>query len=215
MNYRHFGSLLLLLGAIGCASFNSSQSPDAAESPESPQVAGSGVSDVSTSPTPTDSANSAESSPIAPASGMTPNVQRDFSPTTPLPATGQVTVRGNIRDVEADRMIAECPADSAPYAFAESTNYLVQICSAEYDPWLPKYYMSQAKDGSGTLELTNSDPNTARQLIFSNNDYTYTLYRDSARPNQTNAYLEVRTPDGVTHAEALLYFYEHVDRPTP
>lgn len=221
MNYRHFGGLLLLLGTIGCASVNLARSPDAVQSPESPQANTqantSEVSNAPASPTPTltESAESAESSPIAPAASTALNVQRDFAPTAPLPATGQVTVRGNIRDVEADRMIAECPADSAPYAFAESTNYLVQICSAEYDPWLPKYYMSRAKDGSGTLELTNSDPNTARQLIFSNGDYTYTLYRDSARSNQTNAYLEVRTPDGVTHAEALLYFYEQVDRPTP
>jgi len=105
-------------------------------------------------------------------------------------------------------MIAECPTDSAPYAFAESTHYLIQICSAEFDPWMPKYYMSQAKDGSSTLELTNPNPDTARQLVFPNDDYTYVLARDRAQPEQTNAYLEVHNPDGSVQSEALIYFYE-------
>lgn len=204
----------MLLSAIGCASISPSQAPASVESSQS--AASDSTSSV---PVTTESASIASSPSPVPLSQApepdTARVQRDYAPTTPLPATGQVTVHGSIRDVESDRMIADCPSDSAPYAFAESTHYLVQICSAEYDPWLPKYYMSRAKDGSGSLEITNSNPDTAQQLIFTNGDYTYTLYRDSARPDQTNAYLEIHTPDGTTHAEALLYFYQQSDRSTP
>ena len=134
--------------------------------------------------------------------------QQDYAPTMPLPETGRVTIRDHIQNLDANRLITECPADSAPYAFAESTHYRVQICSAEYDPWMPKYYMGQAKDGSGELRITSSDPAEARQLIFKSEGYTYILYRDAARPEQVNAYLQVFTPNGDSYAEALLYFYE-------
>lgn len=212
MNARRFGGLLLLLSAIGCAPVSPPQTPASLE-PSQPSAAEAPASPTPAEPSlaPSPSAPAA-SSPLSQAEA-TPAIQRDFAPTTPLPETGQVTARGSIRDLEADRMIAQCPADSAPFAFAESTNYLVQICSAEYDPWLPKYYMSRAKDGSGTIELTNDNPDTARQLIFTNGDYTYALDRDGDRPAQTNAYLEVQTPDGITHAEALLYFYEQSAAP--
>lgn len=198
----------MLLGAIGCAAISPSQPPASVESSQS-------AASAPTSPAATESSSIAPSLAQAPSDPSNPRVERDYAPTAPLPATGQVTVRGSIRDVESDRMITDCPSDSAPYALAESTHYLVQICSAEYDPWLPKYYMSRAKDGSGSLEITNNDPDTARQLIFPSGDYSYTLYRDSTRPDQTNAYLEIHTPDGTTHAEALLYFYQQIDRPTP
>jgi hypothetical protein len=135
-------------------------------------------------------------------------VQRDYDFRTPLPSTGQVTIRGSIRTIQLDQLIADCPTDSAPYALAESTNYRVQVCSEEYDPWLPKYYIGQAKDGSGELRITSTDVNAARQLIFENAGYTYVIYRDGARPNQINAYLEVYSPSGQGYAEALWYLYE-------
>lgn len=153
--------------------------------------------------------------PIAQAPTETPELVRDYAPEAALPATGQVTIRGDIRNLDDSRLIADCPADSAPYAFAESSNYLIQICSAEYDPWLPKYYIGRAKVGGDELRITNAQPETASQLVFRNGDYTYALYRDSARPASTNAYLEVYTPDGQAYAEALLYFYERIDRPVP
>jgi hypothetical protein len=136
------------------------------------------------------------------------SIQQDYAPTTPLPETGKVTIRGHIRTLDPDRLIADCPVDSAPYAFAESTHYRVQICSEEYDPWLPKYYLGQAKDGSGEIRITNSNVAEARQLIFKSGGYTYVLYRDATRPEEVNAYLQVFTPDGDGYSEALLYFYE-------
>lgn len=135
-------------------------------------------------------------------------MQRDYGFMTPLPSTGRVTVRGSIRTVQPEQLISDCPTDSAPYALAESTHYRVQICSEEYDPWLPKYYIGQAKDGSGELRITSTDIDTARQLIFENAGYTYVIYRDGARPDQMNAYLEIYSPTGRGYAEALWYLYE-------
>ncbi|WP_416670655.1 hypothetical protein [Egbenema bharatensis] len=140
-------------------------------------------------------------------------LERDYEPTSPLPSTGQVTIRDNIRNVSLDRLIADCPTDTGPYALAESTNYIVQICSAEFDPWMPKYYLGRTKADGSEIWLTNEDQDTARQLIFPNGDYTYVLYRDSARPDETNAYLEIHTPEGKVYAEALIYLYERSDRP--
>ncbi len=134
--------------------------------------------------------------------------QQDYEPTAPLPATGQVTIRDHIRNLDPDRLITDCPSDSAPYAFAESTHYRIQICSEEYDPWQPKYYLQQAKDGSEELRITSSDPAEARQLIFQSEGHTHILYRDATRPGEVNAYLQMFMPDGDSYAEALLYFYE-------
>lgn len=135
-------------------------------------------------------------------------IERDYGSTTPISTTGKMTVRDQIRSVDIDKLITLCPTDSAPYALAESTHYRVQICSEEYDPKLPKYYIGQAKDGSGELRITSRNLDEARQLVFKNDDYTYVLYRDGARPDQSNAYLEVYTPNGESYAEALFYLYE-------
>jgi hypothetical protein len=186
----------LLLGCVGCSAPNLSQS----HSPDAVRLhnATSQTTQVSIL------AQAPSSQPTADRS----TIQQDYAATAPLPSTGQVTVRDHIRNLDSDRLIVDCPADSAPYAFAESTNFEVQICSEEYDPWQPKYYISQAKDRSSGLRITSSNPEEARQLIFRNKGYTYVIYRDGARPDQQNAYLEVYTPDGDNFAEALLYLYE-------
>lgn len=229
------GAILLLISVTGCGTIDrpqplvSSSSQDVTPSPEFPPSPRAQSPEASSLPQNAPAADSpiqapSTSTPVGnppaerPVSQLqpdpnTPNLLRDYAPNAPIPATGQVTIRGDVRQLDLDRLIADCPADSAPYALAESTGYFIQICSAEYDPWLPKYYIGQAKDGSGELRLTNDNPDTARQLIFPNDGYTYTLYRDSARPDQTNAYLEVGTPDGKIYAEALFYLYERLDRP--
>jgi hypothetical protein len=143
-----------------------------------------------------------------------PNLLRDYDPMSPLPETGRVTLRADIANVNSDRLITDCPTDTALYAFAESSNYRVQICSEEYDPWLPKYYIGRAKDGGDELRLVNKNAYESRQLMFRNGDYRYTLYRDGARPEQMNAYLEIYSPDDrKTYAEALVYLYEKSGRP--
>ena len=134
-------------------------------------------------------------------------IERDFGMTTPIASTGKITERDRIRFVDADRLFTPCPTDTAPYALAESTHYRVQVCSEEFDPQVPKYYIGQAKEGGSEMRITSSNANEARQLVFKNADYTYVLYQDGARLDTTNAYLEVHEPDGKSYAEALFYLY--------
>lgn len=124
-----------------------------------------------------------------------------------------VTIRDRIQTINPTRLFANCPTNSVPYAFAESTNYLVQICSTEDDPSLPKYYFGRAKNGKGNLKIVNENADDAAQLIFKNSGYTYSIYRDGSDPESFNAYLEVTQPNGKTYAEALLYLYEQSAQP--
>lgn len=227
MNYwTRLAVLVSLLGFwTGCSSVRS-VSPDAATSPTSDPMPVQSLAPNSIAPTPTmdpsidpsidrsiDQATDPSSTPDAETPDVEPPtettaLQQDYASSQPIAATGQVTQRYGIQALDPAQLIADCPTDSAPYAFAESTNYRVQICSQEFDPWLPKYYIGQAKDGSGDLRITSANPDEARQLIFKAEGYTYVLYRDSARPEQNNAYLEVYTPNGDGYAEALWRLYE-------
>ncbi|OUL29518.1 hypothetical protein BV372_23110 [Nostoc sp. T09] len=138
-----------------------------------------------------------------------PNYLRDYGFSTSLPQTGKVTIRQPIQQFKQTRMFKACPANSKLYAYAESTNYQVEICTKENNPRLPKYYLSRAKNGKSSLTITSHDEDDAAQLIFKNNGYTYLIYRDGGGPsNSINAYLEVTRPDGKTFGEALLYLYE-------
>jgi hypothetical protein len=213
--------LWLLLFGFGLASCTpSSTAPTPVSPAASPVVSAPSVTPTS-SPSPprrpeavAPAVQDPNLSPSLPEPTGTANkIQQDYAPLTPLPSTGQVTQRGQIRNLEPERLLTSCPADSGPYAFAESTNYQIQICSQEYDPWLPKYYIGRAKDGSGELRITSSNPTEARQLIFKNEGYTYVLYRDGVHPDRSNAYLQVYTPDGSSYAEALFYLYEATNPP--
>lgn len=138
-----------------------------------------------------------------------PNYLRDYGFSMPLPQTGKVTIRQPLRQFKQNRMFKPCPANSNLYAYAESTNYQVEICTKEYTLNQPKYYLSRANNGKSSLTITSNDEDAAYQLIFNNNGYTYSIYRDGGGPrNAINAYLEVTRPDGKTFGEALLYLYE-------
>ncbi|MBW4445757.1 MAG: hypothetical protein KME38_02470 [Spirirestis rafaelensis WJT71-NPBG6] len=138
-----------------------------------------------------------------------PNYLRDYNFSTPLPQTGKVTIRRALREFKQNRMFKACPANSELYAFAESTNYQVEICTKEHTLKQPKYYFSRAKNGSSSLTIKSNDEDAAYQLIFQNNGYTYSIYRDGgSSKNPINAYLEVTRPDGKTFVEALIYLYE-------
>lgn len=138
-----------------------------------------------------------------------PNYLRDYNFSTPLPQTGKVTIRRTLAEFKQNRMFKACPANSELYAFAESTNYQVEICTKEHTLKQPKYYLSRAKNGSSSLTIKSNDEDAAYQLIFQNNGYTYSIYRDGgSSKNPINAYLEVTRPDGKTFGEALIYLYE-------
>lgn len=138
-----------------------------------------------------------------------PNYLRDYGFSTPLPQTGKVTIRQTLRKFKPNRMFKPCPANSNLYAYAESTNYQVEICTKENTLNQPKYYLSRSKNGKSSLTITSNDEDAAYQLIYNNNGYTYSIYRDGGGPhNAINAYLEVTRPDGKTFGEALLYLYE-------
>ncbi|MBF2076290.1 MAG: hypothetical protein IGS50_21380 [Synechococcales cyanobacterium C42_A2020_086] len=209
MNYHWVWSIVLLhlLGCTRLPVVSPTAEPVTGQPVASSQAANPSPPAAPVSRTPTSQTPIPEATPAAETSTR-PAVQRDYAPTTPLPQTGTITVRGHIHTLDLNRLIAECPADSGPYALAESTHYTVQICSAEYDPWQPKYYIGQAKDGSGELRITSNNPEEARQLIFRHEGYTYILARDGAPSGQSNAYLEVYDPSGNGSAEALLYLYE-------
>lgn len=209
MNFRNtIWSIPLLFSFTGCniEALNSTTSSVSRPSSPSSPAAVPAIAPASTSAT-VQPQSPAATAPL-PDSADVNSIQQDYAATDPLPSTGQVTIRNHIRNLDPSRLIAECPADSAPYLFAESTHYYVQICSQEYDPWLPKYYIGQAKDGSGELRITSPDPEEARQLIFKYNSYTYMIERTATQLEQRNAYLQVYTPNGENFAEALLYLYE-------
>lgn len=201
-------SIGLSLASCGLSDGSSQQPSTEIGSPQ-PQSANT-TADTTAAPMPASREMVQSSQPLAQNTGT---AQQDYGPTVPLPETGQVTLLDHIRNLDPDRLIADCPLDSAPYAFAESTRYRVQICSEEYDPWQPKYYLRQAKDGSEELRITSSNPAEARQLIFKSEGHTDILYRDAARPGQVNAYLQMFLPNGDSYAEALLYFYEAYQAP--
>ncbi|MBW4659681.1 MAG: hypothetical protein KME15_13475 [Drouetiella hepatica Uher 2000/2452] len=236
MNPKSFLGLALLLCVTGCSSAVSDQAPSqspvssvssplptASAQPLKPSISPSvkpstsSASPIQTAPPRVSSAQPvpgkridppANSGPLTVKPNPEPEMERDYGVTTPIATTGKVTVRDRIRFLDSDKLLTACPTDTAPYALAESTHYRVQICSGEYDPQLPKYYIGQAKDGGSELRITSSDLNEARQLTFKNGDYTYILYRDGAKPDQSNAYLEVHMPNGKSYAEALFYLYE-------
>jgi len=76
MNYRSFAGLLLLLGAIGCASNNTAQAPNVVEPSEPAAV-------VTEAPTTSSSdLETTEASPIAPDDLDSATVDRDYAPTS-------------------------------------------------------------------------------------------------------------------------------------
>ena len=151
---------------------------------------------------------------IAEKSNFTPDADRplylrDYKLKEPLPQTGKVTTRSDIKQLDASKLFASCPADSAPYGYAESSNYKVLLCSLSSAPKVPKYYIMSAKDGSGSLSIDSQKKIMAYQLKFQHRSYLYHINRDGVRPETINAYLEVTQPNGKTYAEALLYLYEY------
>lgn len=227
-----FGYGVCLLILAGCSSTRETKSQLVTYSQPSPTT----PSKIAKAETAVDSANSPASSPLLtnstttlPAttpitaaqqesqtttaiaqSGINRKADYDFS--TPIPQIGRTTIRRSLAEFDRTQMVAPCPPDTVLLTAAESTNYHIQICSAEDDPTQPAYYMGFAKDGSGDIVIPASDRQAARQNVFRNGNYTYSIYADGRAPERMNAYLEVLLPNGEMHAEALWYLYRHNER---
>lgn len=201
-------SLLLIVGCTTPEATNPNPQPSANPNPDQTQQ----PTPPSNTETPEEPLKIAQNGENFKSGADSPNYLRDYEPTQPLPTTGKVTIRRDVRELDTATIFSNCPTDTAPYAYAESSNYEVLICSEQFDPSVPKTYIGAAKDGSGSLRIESQDRAAAYQLIFQNNDYTYSIYRDGARPESLNAYLEVTQPNGKTYAEALLYLYEYIPR---
>lgn len=71
-----------------------------------------------------------------------------------------------------------CPDDNAAVnRYAETASYQLWICSSANNPNIPRYYVGDAKNGSGgiTLRLASYSPN---QYVAVNNNYRYVLNRN-------------------------------------
>lgn len=129
----------------------------------------------------------------------------DYGSFTPLPQTGRVTIRQPLKALDRQRLFAPCFSGTTLYAFAESTNYLVQICARN---GVPRVYISKDKRNGRLLTVQDQDASRTRQLIFARGQYLYILYRDGRAPERMNAYLQVFRGQQQVLGEALLYIYE-------
>ena len=116
-----------------------------------------------------------------------------------MPLTGQTTIVSLIDQLKSSQLFAPCPENSQLIEFAESSNFLVQICLKETANDSTVFWMGYAKDGRGDLTLRIDE-----NFEFWNFDTYYAIER---RPLGENSYLLIGWPNGTMEAEALLYYY--------
>ena len=126
-------------------------------------------------------------------------IERDYEAYNPLPVTGQTTIVSLIDRVNSSQRFAPCPENSQLIEFAESSNFLVQICLQETANDSTVFWMGYAKDGRGSLTVKIDE-----NFEFWNFDTYYAIER---RPLGENSYLLIGWPNGTLDAEALLYYY--------
>jgi hypothetical protein len=126
-------------------------------------------------------------------------IQRDYPIDNPLPQTGRTTILNLITNLNPSQRFAPCPDNSQLIEFAESTNFLVQICLKQVEDESQVFWMGYAKDGRGSLTVTIDE-----NFEFWNIDTYYAIER---RPLGENSYLLIGWPNGKLDAEALLYYY--------
>ncbi|TYQ23991.1 hypothetical protein PseudUWO311_20740 [Pseudanabaena sp. UWO311] len=133
--------------------------------------------------------------------------KRDYDFSTPIPATGKVTIRKPIQDLPKKSLFASCPVKSDLQDFAESTSFLVMICRDQKNV-LQKYWIQKNKKTGSVLRLTAKDLPNSQPSVWKSGNYQVYLYHDGRNPQLINAYLEscnMKTKKG--RAEALLYYY--------
>jgi len=80
-------------------------------------------------------------------------VNRDYEYKTPLPQTGQVTIRLPIEDLPVAKLFESCPKKSYLQEFAESSHYLVMVCRDKTNK-LKKYWLQKTIKTGKVLRLT-------------------------------------------------------------
>ena len=137
--------------------------------------------------------------------------KRDYEYKTPIPKTGQVTIRKPIKALPAKSLFVPCPTKSDLSDFAESTNFLVMVCRDRKND-LQKYWIQKSKKTGKLLRLTAQDLPDSPPVSWETGDYSVYLYIDGIGAG--NAYLESynrKSQQG--RAEALLYHYSKVYDP--
>jgi hypothetical protein len=133
--------------------------------------------------------------------------KRDYDFSTPIPATGKVTIRKPIQDLPAKSLFAACPAKSNLQEFAESTSFLVMICRDRKNE-LQKYWIQKNKKTGSVVRLISWDFPNSQPSAWKNGNYQVSLYRDGRNPELINAYVEsYNSKTKLGKAEALLYYY--------
>ncbi len=133
--------------------------------------------------------------------------KRDYDFSTPIPATGKVTIRKPIQDLPKKSLFASCPVKSDLQDFAESHSFLVMICRDQKNV-LQKYWIQKNKKTGSVVHLTARDLLNSQPSVWKSGNYQVYLYHDGRNPQLINAYLEsynMKTKKG--RAEALLYYY--------
>ena len=134
--------------------------------------------------------------------------KRDYEYKTPIPKTGQVTIRKPIQDVPTKALFESCPPKSYIYDLAESTNFLVMVCRDRTND-LRKYWIQKNKKTGKISRLSAQDQPNSQPALWESGDYSVYLYIDGV--GRGNAYLESynkKSKQG--RAEALLYHYSKV-----
>ncbi len=134
------------------------------------------------------------------------SMKRDYEYQTPLPQTGQVTIRKPIKDLPANKLFESCPLKSDLQDFAESTNFLIIVCRDRQDN-LQKYWIQKAKKTGKILRLTVKDEPNSQPSLWKSGDYQLTIYADGI--GRGNAYFELfNMKKQKGRAEALIYHYD-------
>ena len=152
-------------------------------------------------PEPTKSAGVPSAAPTA--KPTNPNSTKSNSPDSDKPANPKAAdaVRfGNVKELEGD---VTCRQTGGIYAYGETTNFKVYICSDANNPDQPRYYRSFNRDGSPGLNLTAEkyDPLKGSMVEFRNDDYTYGM--DLLADGGDKPMLRVGLPGGKTNTEPL------------
>jgi len=123
----------------------------------------------------------------------------DYGYREPIPVICRVTVRQNLRYLNRNRLFASCPNSTNLYAFAESTNYVVMVCSNESIS-NAKYWIQMSKIDRKILSFT-ALYDVRGVPYWQNGNSSLFLYSDGIRCG--NAYLTMGEK-----SEAILYHYD-------